>query len=184
MVLGLLVALSQLVIGESVGHADELFQIRQFSPIVDRMSKEYQIDPHWVLAVIWKESGGDRDTWRVETKIKRFYRPTHFAQINRTSLFTEIEGQRIAWGLGQVTGVLAREQGYTGQLPGLTDPETNIRHMCIRLAYLKTVCQHYPTDIFAFYNGGPGMRRSAQGHYRNDEYVWDVMRRLELVRPK
>lgn len=130
------------------------------------------IDPAWAKAIIATESNFDPFALRYESSYNFLYQTEKCAKAAKVSLSTEIATQKISWGLAQVMGALAREQGFTGGMAELTDPELNIRHLFIRLRHLKSgLATLSPDVIFAGYNGGPGMMRKIHGVFQNQKYV-------------
>jgi len=136
---------------------------------VNEIANSFSIDPNWVKAIISQESQWNVAVARFERNYNYLYQPEKFTgPLNNLS--TEMTLQKVSWGLGQVMGGLAREQGYTGPLAALIDPTLNISHIAHRIVTLKKYAQT-PEDIFAGYNGGLGAIHKEVGVYSNQAYV-------------
>lgn len=150
-------------------------------PLIEKYASIYQIDIEWIQAIILTESSGDTYAMRYEGSYPYLFNAEACAKKANVSLATEIATQKISWGLGQVMGALAREQGHTRAMGELLIPDVNIKHMCIRLQTLKRRSE-IADDVFAGYNGGPGaMRLIAEHKYANQHYVDKVNKNLKLV---
>src|SRR6478735_9271551 len=110
----------------------------------------YLIDPLWVQAIIEVESAGISKAWRYESSYQYLYEVERCARNAQCTLATEIAAQKFSYGLGQIMGALARQQGLDGPMGQLFDEETNIKHMCIYLKFLKSKAST-TDDIFAGY---------------------------------
>lgn len=134
----------------------------------------FSFDPKWVKAIIQQESQGNTYALRYEPQYAYLYQVKIFAQHALISLATEETSQKMSWGLGQVMGAVAREQGHAGFMGELFQPELNVKHICIRLKNLK----HWSLekdDLFSMYNGGPGtLNHKVNGKYPNQAYVDSV----------
>jgi soluble lytic murein transglycosylase-like protein len=138
----------------------------------------YRIDPFWVKAIISTESQWNRYALRYEPEYNYLYNPKKYIGPN-ISYSTELCCQRISWGLGQIMGALAREQGHEGVMSTLLDPPINIRHICIRLDTLKKYSAE-SDFIFAGYNAGPGGMHKIDGHFFNQKYVDTINQYLKM----
>jgi soluble lytic murein transglycosylase-like protein len=141
--------------------------------IIETQCNLYQIDPKWIHALITVESNWTVTALKYEPNYFYLYKPEQCASLCKVTYATEIVTQKISWGLGQIMGALARQQGHVGNMPELLRPEVNIKHMCIYLDQLK---KNSLTDefVFAKYNGGPGAV-NADGTVVNPDYVSKVM---------
>lgn len=137
---------------------------------VTHYAELYDLDPSWLKAIISQESNWNPWAVRFEPGYQWLYEIVKSAKKAQVSLDTESATQKMSWGLGQVMGALAREQGLIGPIPSLLTPEVNLEHMCIRLKYLKSLSSN-KDDVFAMYNGGPAANKKMDGKYRNQLYV-------------
>lgn len=146
-------------------------------PLIEKNAFSYGLDPSWFPAIITQESRWNLLAVRYEPNYAYLYRPEQFTS-GFNSMATEVNTQKTSWGLGQIMGALAREQGHTGLMAELLIPDINIKHMAIRLAGLKK--RSTEADfIFAGYNGGPGaMHKLANGQFPNQQYVDGVRKYL------
>lgn len=150
---------------------------RSLDSAIRSMSAAHDLDPRWIPAIIWQESAWKSLAVRYEANYSYLFHPERFTS-PLISLSTEVNTQKTSWGLGQIMGALAREQGHKGFMAELLIPEINIKHMAIRLAELKKRTS-LPDYIFAGYNGGIGaMRKQASGLFINQKYVTQVNRFL------
>jgi hypothetical protein len=148
----------------------EAAQIASFSPIL-------------VRAIIQVESGGNPWAWNPEpryrylwnVKTKRPFRqltvseslnenpPADFP-IHGGDRDQEWWGQQASWGLMQVMGAVAREQGFSGiYLTELCDPVTNLTSGCAHLRGLLKWANNDIPQAVAGYNAGRGNWRSEAG---------------------
>lgn len=146
--------------------------------LVQHFADQNQIDWHWIAAIIQQESAWNCYAIRFEPSFSYFYKPDEYAKKTKITLSTEINAQKTSWGLGQIMGGLAREQGLEESLARLVIPEINIGQICLRIKTLKKYSNEV-SDIFAMYNGGPGAIHKAQGKYLNQTYVDSVTSHLQ-----
>lgn len=154
---------------------------KEFIPFIKKYSSLYQVEPDWIKAIILTESSGNPYAIRYEGSYPYLFEVESSAKKANVTLATEIASQKISWGLGQIMGALAREQGHKTSIVELVTPEINIKHICIRLEYLKKLAKE-TDDIFAGYNGGPGSMRLGFDHkYPNQVYVDKIHKNLALI---
>lgn len=140
------------------------------------MASAFGMQPALPLALIWRESGGDRWAWNPEpayrylwdVKYNRKFRkltplesaaespPADFCSIH-PSVPADAEwwGQQSSFGLIQPMGAVARERGFKGLfLTELLVPETNLQ---IGLTHLRAyfVATGNVREALRCYNGGP-----------------------------
>lgn len=150
--------------------------LEYFKEEIQKYSTKYKIDPAIIKAIIMQESAWQRFATRYESTYRWLYNPESFRS-GWISLATEVNAQKTSWGLGQIMGALAREQGHKGFLGELLSPATNIKHICIRVAYLEKKCNS-TEEIFSAYNGGLGAIHKANGRFKNESYVGSAMSHL------
>lgn len=142
----------------------------------------FTIPTVWMKAIITQESQWNPFAIRYEPNYRYLYQTESFAKIPLNNLSTEMMTQRMSWGLAQIMGGLAREQGHQGLMGELLDPETNLKHLCIRIRDLRKISA-LPDDIFAMYNGGPAAIHKSGGKYSNQVYVDAIHSHLQNVTP-
>jgi len=156
------------------------------------IAPKYSLDPALVATIVQVESGGNRFAHRYESAYEYLWnlshnvpyrvRPADRTRDNAPADFpspggaetadTEWIDQQASWGLMQVMGAVAREQGFTGFLTGLTDPLAGLHHGCQLLA--KRRDRYLKSDgwagVVASYNGGAPYR-TLTGTLRDQSYV-------------
>lgn len=142
--------------------------------LIRKTCNVYQVDPNWLKAIVTQESQWNQYAIRYESSYQWLHQPESCAKKSGVSLATEIATQKMSWGLGQVMGALAREQGHTGMLSELVKPEVCLKHVCIRIDRLKKISAD-PADVFSMYNGGPSAIHKNSGLYLNQRYVTSVL---------
>lgn len=147
-----------------------------------KAAEPHGLDPDLVHAVVLKESAGMPWAVRFEPKWRYFYFVNEHASRLYQSVDTERVMQMTSWGLGQVMGSVAREYGFSGWLPELCDPQTNLKYVCM---HLKKFLIKYGNEsaAFAAYNGGHA-NKTRGGMFANQRYVDDVdliLRRLRQI---
>lgn len=155
--------------------------LKEYEAIIEAKAKEFDLDPRWIMAIIWTESKGNPNALRFEPNYSFLYRPETFGGKGLISRDTEIITQKISWGLGQIMGAVAREQGHQGLMAELLAPNLNIYHICTLLKRLTRISSN-PSDVFAMYNGGPGvLKKIVGGIYPNQSYVNTIQNFLSLL---
>jgi len=118
------------------------------------------LDPALVCAVVEQESDWNPWAIRFEPAFKRHY----IDALNLNNVTEEI-ARSISWGLMQVMGEVAREEGFKDPLPSLCNPETGIaagiEHFSRKLKQAKGDVSkalllwngggnpHYPSQVLA-----------------------------------
>jgi soluble lytic murein transglycosylase-like protein len=142
----------------------------EIQKIIDKKAEQYDLDWTWMSAIVSTESGWNPYAMRYEPSYAWFYKTEECAKLAKVTLATEIATQKMSWGLAQIMGALAREQGHHGALSELTIPEINIDQLALRLKYLRGLTSESDA-VFAAYNGGPGALKKIDGAYVNQKYV-------------
>jgi soluble lytic murein transglycosylase-like protein len=124
--------------------------------IARRKAQEYGLPADLVCAVIEQESGWDTTAMRFEPDFfMKYVRPSYLAGRMKA---TEAYARAYSWGLMQIMGETAREEGFTGEfLTALCDPETGIDAGCKHLAIIFKKVPIGPsaqTIALERYNGG------------------------------
>lgn len=136
-------------------------------------SHRYQLNPRLIAAVIFQESGGDAFAFRFEPGFyeKHFKNRSrkqligHVSQ--RATLATELIMRSCSYGLMQILGETARENGLDGDfLTELFDPQTNIDFGC-KLLFKFSQKSQTAEEMLLKYNGGG-----------RPEYATEVMKHM------
>jgi soluble lytic murein transglycosylase-like protein len=171
------------------------------------------IDPNLVQAVMEQESNYVPWAWNPEPRYRYFvnvrtrkpFRPitdaegaAEFPPRDFPTLAGDADqewwGQQASWGLMQVLGAVAREDGCTAPyLTALCDPMTNLQFGCQHLAGLLAWARGLYTGLasgeviavqmsaLAAYNGGR-KGNAPDGPIRNKDYAQRVMARYDRIR--
>lgn len=149
--------------------------LKSFEEAFFDVSKKINIPVYWIVSLVKQESDFDPFAIRYEPDYKYLYQPESFIKFN--SLETEIQSQKMSWGLGQIMGATAREFCLQGYLSVLLLPEVNLHYMGLLLESLMAQSSE-KDDIFAMYNGGKGALHKIDGKYKNQSYVDSVNKHL------
>lgn len=145
----------------------------KFSEIIFEAARDYQVDPRLIAAVIFTESSGKQYACRYEPNFFKKYLETSTRKTLKgfvpPNFQTEVCGRAFSYGLMQIMGNTARENGFTGEyLAELFDPRTNI---LLGTKILKRFLENeatagkallrwnggsdkeYPTRVFTNYDG-------------------------------
>lgn len=145
-----------------------------FEDAIKKAANDNTVDPNVIKAIISQESQWNMFAIRNEPNYRWLYKVEEFAKHPLISLSTELATQKMSWGLGQIMGGLAREQGHKGLMGELLDPNVNIKHIGLRVKTLSDITKT-PEEIFACYNGGPDALHKVNGVFRNLQYVQACM---------
>ena len=137
---------------------------------------EFGVEPAFLAAIAKQESGFEptamryepnwKYMWDVETNapFRGVLNPATFPAPDYVSGQTEWSAQRTSWGLCQVMGSVAREQGYRGKfLSGLCDPLEGARYGAKVLARLTKKYGELAL-VASAYNAGHPVEAN-QAHY-------------------
>jgi len=139
------------------------------SEAAHKFAKLYSLDVKLVEGIIRIESAFNKRAIRYEPGYRYTLNPQKFAKLNRITADTEQKLQMFSWGLMQVMGGTARENGFEGSLLKLAEIETSIEQGCRHLAKLWRKYQ-VVDDVVAAYNAG-SPRKTSTGQYMNQSYV-------------
>jgi soluble lytic murein transglycosylase-like protein len=138
--------------------------VEEFAKMMDRANlitlarqkaAEHQLDPELVCAIVEQESSWNPWSVRFEPDFLARYIVPQF-QAGKISS-TEGYARAFSWGLMQVMGETAREEGFTGDLASLCDPEIGLEWGCRRFAAMLRRAGDVPDAQAAallHYNGG------------------------------
>lgn len=156
--------------------------------IIQPIAEKYSLPPSLVAAIIQVESGGNPWAMRYEPAFFRRYvqGQSHVIVPKGVSRETEEVARATSFGLMQVMGQVARENGFDGVfLSALCDPQTGIEAGCKQLAKMA---RSFPAPRFgwdavcAAYNGGKGAVKS-HTEFSNAAYPAKVLKTLGGVWP-
>lgn len=141
-------------------------------PVIEEKSKLFQLDPLLIGCLIQQESGGNPFALRFEPQYRYAWECRTFAEKIGSSIETETQGQMSSWGVMQVMGGVARELGFQGWFPELSQLDVGLEYGCRQF---KRKLQSYSNlwDAVSAYNQG-SPRKTAGGQYENFRYVDQV----------
>jgi hypothetical protein len=146
-------------------------EIDDFKIDIISAANAYKLDDALVSAIIMVESAGSGWNWatRFEGQYAYVVTPQAYAKRLGISIDTERMMQKTSWGLMQCMGATAREMGFLGALPMLTEIDLGLKYGCKKLSILFKL---YPKDddaVAAYNLGSP--KRLVTGEYVNQDYV-------------
>jgi len=103
---------------------------------VKQAAQEHGFNPALIYAICMKESSMDPWAMRFEPGWRWWLHPIEWARRVRVTSKTERIAQQCSWGLMQIMGTVARERGFTGDIPQLCDVQTNLRYGCLHVKHL------------------------------------------------
>jgi soluble lytic murein transglycosylase-like protein len=143
---------------------------------IERQAALGNLDPNILKSIVTQESNYNPYAIRYEPSYAYLYAVPHYAQFLNISQDTEITTQKISWGLGQLMGAVAREQGHVGPMGQLFEVETNIKIMIVLIKKMQSRGYEELGEIFSCYNGGVGaVLKMKDGIYPNQGYVDSCM---------
>jgi hypothetical protein len=142
----------------------------------------FDVPGNWIRAIITQESNWEQYALRYEPGYNYFYKIEEMAKKFSITVDTERQTQRLSWGLGQIMGALAREQGHIGPMGELFEPLINLNHIAQRLKDILKLTSKEDA-VFGIYNGGNEAWHlfQATGKYPNQEYIDSVKRHLQTI---
>jgi soluble lytic murein transglycosylase-like protein len=150
---------------------------RGYDQAIAALAKTHGIDETLLRALIAVESSGNPIAVRYEPQYRYTFQPLKYAKELGLSFTTEVALQRMSFGLLQVMGAVAREQGFDGSLLQLArDPVLALEHGVRHLLKLykrhskQTAPRTFEEAPVAAYNAG-SPRRTAEGAWVNQGYV-------------
>jgi soluble lytic murein transglycosylase-like protein len=138
---------------------------------------KHGVDPVWMEAIIQVESAGRTYATRYEPGWSYYEVPEYWANRLGQTVETEMNGQRVSWGLCQIMGGTARHLGFSGYFPELCLPSVGVHFgvLCFSKK-LKKYDGNYQ-DAVAAYNAGT-VKKIGQ-YYSNQRYVDKVVAQRE-----
>lgn len=144
----------------------------EFISIAKQKAAEHGLDPALVCAVIEQESAWNAWAVRYEPGfLSRYVAKDYTAgKISATEAYT----RSMSWGLMQIMGQVAREQGFGGpSLAELCQPEIGLEHGCVKLAKAMGRAKDNVEEALLAYNGGSNPQYPADVFARIKNYVVD-----------
>ena len=129
-------------------------------------AERHQLDSSLVCAVIEQESDWEQWAARYEPVFEQMY----VARL-RLADRTEQTLRSISWGLMQVMGQVARENGFAGALPSLCLPLNGLEVGCKVLAHKLAVNEGNVTRALLAWNGGGNPQYAAEVLARAGNYA-------------
>jgi soluble lytic murein transglycosylase-like protein len=135
---------------------------KPFSALIKKYAAEHKLDPKIVAAVILQESSGNTYAFRYEPAFFERYLnnklPNALGGVfhRGIELKSEIRFRAFSFGLMQIMGQTAVENGFKGFLPQLFEPEINIELGCKVLARALKVFDGDYRKALSAYNSGVG----------------------------
>lgn len=124
----------------------------------------HAIDPVLVCAVVEQESNWVPQAIRYEDAFYQRY----IMKLNLHDA-TEARARAFSWGLMQVMGEVAREEGFVGHLVDLCQPAIGLDRGCVHLAKKLFVHPEVESALLAW-NGGGNIRYGQQVLARMEKY--------------
>lgn len=167
---------------------------------IERVAATHGVDPNVIEAMVWQESGGDEFAWNPEPRYRYFWdvkQQGPFRSVTASEMAAKFPpkdfpvfggdrdqewwAQQASWGLLQIMGAVAREQGFRGvYLVELSQPTLNLDIGCRFFAALLKWAKGDTWKAVAAYNGGRGNWRGGAPQ----SHVTKVQRWYERVSGK
>lgn len=139
------------------------------------IATKFSLDHRLVLAIIQQESGGQSFACRFEPQYKWLYNVNSLAKSVGCTVNTMTVMQMTSWGLMQVMGAVAYEDGFNPRqyVSQLVLPHIGIEYGCRRL---EKLWKKYNTinEVISAYNAG-SLNYDNSGKYNNQNYVDSVL---------
>jgi soluble lytic murein transglycosylase-like protein len=134
------------------------------------VAAQHGLDPGLVCAVCEQESGWDPWAIRYEPIFyERYLRP--MVDGGELSDATEARARAFSWGLMQVMGQTARENGYSRHMAGICEPETGLEVGCRVLAGKLAEARGDVERGLLLWNGGADTAYPAEVLARRGKYA-------------
>jgi len=152
-------------------------------------AERHGLNGRLVAAIAWVESRHDPDAVRYEPGYAYLKDPADHASKHRITRDTETVLQRCSWGVLQIMGATARDQGFDRPLVHLLKPDVGIEFGCRflrrmyvtwhpdkqKIAMRPDILRDVSAPVIAAYNAG-SPRYDAAGVLVNVRYVERVRR--------
>ncbi len=172
--------------------------ITTYRPLIESQAAIFDVPATFIAAIVKVESNGNPYAWNPEPRYRYLWdvkQRAPFRPLTKFELESEIPpadfptkagdrdqewwGQAASWGLMQVMGAVAREQGFSGDyLTEMTDPGLNLYYGCKVIKGLVLWSGSDYNRVAAAYNAGRGGWRSPAGA----AYALKVQKALKEVK--
>lgn len=150
--------------------------------LIESYALKYDLDKDLIKAIVMVESSGKTFAVRFEPGYRWLYYPRELASKNNVTHETMVTIQSMSWGLMQIMGATAYEQGFPQDqlVSQLVLPHLGIDYGC---KFLKSLFRRYnlESDVIAAYNAG-SPKKLDSGMYNNQRYVDKVHAELVKLR--
>jgi len=136
--------------------------------LAHQIADEYHLDGAVVCAIVEQESDWNPGATR--------YEPAFYSRYILPLNIPAEEGRQRAtsWGLMQIMGETAVENGYPGPIPALLDPATGLKWGCIHFAKVLGRSSGDVYSALLHWNGGANQSYPGQVIARIDKYVTPI----------
>lgn len=138
----------------------------QIIALTKQIASAHGLDPALVCAIVEQESSGNPWATRYEPAFYAHY----ISPIAGTMTPTEAYGRAWSWGLMQLMGECARENGYRGDLAQLCDPQTGLDQGCVHFGKKLKAAAGEVAHALQLWNGGGNAQYSTQVLARVGKY--------------
>jgi soluble lytic murein transglycosylase-like protein len=133
--------------------------------LAKQIAQAHGLDPALVCAIVEQESSWN--SWAIRYE-PAFY--THYVMPQRGLTATEAYSRAFSWGLMQIMGEVAREEGFKGDLPSLCDPAIGLNAGCYHFQRKLASADNNVTKALLLWNGGSNTDYPSQVQARISKY--------------
>jgi soluble lytic murein transglycosylase-like protein len=126
---------------------------------------KHGLDPYLICGMVEQESDWETFAIRYEPA---FY--MHYVRPIAGLTATEAYARSFSWGLMQVMGECARENGFKDGLASMCDPQTGLDQGCIHFLRKMKSADEDVTKALLLWNGGGNAEYASQVLARVDKY--------------
>lgn len=141
--------------------------------IINQNAKRYGVEASLIAAICKQESNCNPFAERFEPAFRWIIGASDYAKAIGSSVDTETNGQKKSYGLMQIMGSVAREQGFKGWFGELFDPDLNIEYGTRHLSKFLQKHSDISLAVSAYNAGAP--KRLPNGNLVNQSYVNSVL---------
>lgn len=133
--------------------------------LAKEIALQNELDPALVCAIVEQESAWNHWAIRYEPA---FY--IHYVMPIRGLSATEAYARSFSWGLMQIMGEVAREEGFKDDLPSLCNPATGLIAGCTHFKRKMVSAENNVNKALLLWNGGGAPNYPAEVLARVDKY--------------